>query len=255
MEAGSSRQTRTKRAAAPAKRHASAPSAGSASLGARIRAERERQSRSLRAFARSLDLSPSMVSQIECGRAMPSVGTLFAIATELNLPLDRLFSEPAAANERAEPPDQPSADDLVQRAASRQHLRLESDVKWERLTARPDAHVEFVHVVYEPGAMSAPEHQLMRHGGHEYGYLISGRLGMQVGSQKMELAPGDSISFNSQLPHRLWTIGAERAVAIWFITNRTDDPRRVSGTPPAKSAKGASKAKAKAATQSTRAPR
>lgn len=200
--------------------------ADSAALGARIRAERERQKRSLREFARSLDISASMISQIECGRAMPSVGTLFAIATALNLPFDQLFANGEAQPERRAPPDQPTEAELVQRHDRRKSLRLENDVRWERLTALPDDQVEFVHVVYEPGAMSAPDKAVMRHGGKEYGYLVSGRLGLQVGDREIVLEPGDSISFNSQLPHRLWTIGDARAVAIWFIVGRTDDPRR-----------------------------
>lgn len=211
----------------PAAREASM---GSTVLGARIRAERERQKRSLREFARSLNISASMISQIECGRAMPSVGTLFAIATALDLPFDHLFANGEPSPIPSKKPDQLKASDMVQRQERRIGLRLENDVRWERLTALPDDHVEFVHVVYEPGAMSAPDKKLMHHGGKEYGYLISGQLGMQVGDQEVALRPGDSISFNSQLPHRLWTIGDEKAVAIWFIVNRTDDPRRFETT-------------------------
>lgn len=198
-------------------------------MGSRLRAERERQNLSLRALARRLDMSPSMISQIECGRAMPSVGTLFAIATELNVPLDQLFSDNGAAAKSKTPRRLGTARDMVQRHDQRQSLRLENSVRWERLTAHPDDRVEFVHVVYEPGAMSAPRKKLMRHGGKEYGFVISGRLGIQVGKESVTLGPGDSISFDSQLPHRLWTIGGEPAVAIWFITDRTGDPRIFTG--------------------------
>ena len=70
-----------------------------ANVGQRLRTERERQKIGLRELARRVNLSASLISQIELGRATPSVGTLYAIVTELNLSLDELFFE---ADERTE---------------------------------------------------------------------------------------------------------------------------------------------------------
>ena len=47
------------------------PAAQLPSLGERIRAERNRQGLSLRALARSVGVSPSMMSQIETGKTRP----------------------------------------------------------------------------------------------------------------------------------------------------------------------------------------
>ena len=58
----------------------------------RLRAEREHRGISLRELARRLDISPSAISQIETGRARPSVATLWAIVTELGMSLDDLFA-------------------------------------------------------------------------------------------------------------------------------------------------------------------
>ena len=65
----------------------------------------------------------------------------------------------------------------------------------------------------------------MRHGGKEYGYVTGGRLGVQVGFERYDLGPGDSISFDSSSPHRLWTIGDEPAEAIWVVVGRQSDGR------------------------------
>ena len=105
---------------------------------------------------------------------------------------------------------------------------LGGGVIWERLTAQPDDAVEFLHVVYRPGAESCPPDQLFRHGGKEYAYVQSGRLGLQIGFENYELEAGDSASFSAQMPHRLWAVGSEPAVAIWVAINRTDD-RRIAG--------------------------
>ena len=63
-----------------------------AALGARLREERDRLGLSLRELARRLDVSPSLVSQIETGKIQPSVRTLYAIVSELGVSLDEVFA-------------------------------------------------------------------------------------------------------------------------------------------------------------------
>ena len=46
---------------------------------------------SLRELARRIDVSPSLVSQIETGKIQPSVRTLIAIVSELGLSVDHIF--------------------------------------------------------------------------------------------------------------------------------------------------------------------
>ena len=113
----------------------------------------------------------------------------------------------------------------VQRRDRRKTIRLASGVRWERLTAAPDKEVEFLRVVYDVGGASCDKDALMRHGGREYAFMISGRLGVRIGFEEFELGPGDSVSFDAQTPHRLWTMGDEPAVAIWVVLNRRNDGR------------------------------
>jgi mannose-6-phosphate isomerase-like protein (cupin superfamily) len=65
----------------------------------------------------------------------------------------------------------------------------------------------------------------MRHHGREYGYVISGRMGIQLGFDLYELEPGDSIAFDSTEPHRLFNLGEEPVSAIWFVVGRGADAR------------------------------
>lgn len=198
-------------------------------LGTKLREERMRQNIALRELARRVGVSPSLISQIERGLVSPSVGTLWSMATELGLIMDELFRgtrqssatngqdhETGAAEGNRSP---------VQRRHNRKRIRLAGGVEWERLTAQADDEVEFLYVKYDAGAESCPKHSLFRHGGKEYAYILSGRLGVQIGFEEYELGPGDSVSFHSQLPHRLWAIGNEPAIAIWTVINRTDDTR------------------------------
>jgi mannose-6-phosphate isomerase-like protein (cupin superfamily) len=116
-------------------------------------------------------------------------------------------------------------DGLAERPESRRVINLASGVRWERLTPQSDRDVEFLYVVYPVGAESCPEDALMTHGGKEYGYVVSGTLGVRVGFEEYELGPGGSIAFDSSSPHRLWAIGDEPVDAIWVVIGRAADPR------------------------------
>ena len=202
----------------------------------RLRAERERRGISLRELARRLKISPSAISQIETGRARPSVATLWAIVTELGMSLDDLFAHEAGASAEAgappaapEPP--PTALPVVTEA-TREALQLATGVRWERMTADTDPDVDFIWVVYEVGGSSSPEDSFIRHAGREYGLVLSGRLEVTVGFETRVLGPGDSISFDSTTPHRLRNTGDEPATGVWVVVGRRSDPRAETGPAP-----------------------
>src|SRR5947209_4919284 len=149
-------------------------------VGARLRAYRENADVGLRELARRVGLSASMISQIETGKTQPSVSTLYLIVSELGVSLDELFSPDGAPpdtqngrNPRSDGDRQlgePSLPDVkppaahsepagpVQRADSRKAIKLAGGVRWERLTAQHDREVDFLHVLYEPGAASRDAH-------------------------------------------------------------------------------------------------
>ena len=183
-------------------------------LGASLRAERLRQGLSLRETARRLGISASALSQIETGKAHPSVGKLFDIVNLLNVSVDGLLAGDGMATRG----DQGFVS--LQRAGEHETLELESGVRWRRLTAGSYPGVEFLHVEYQPGGSSSGDGTLMRHAGQEFGYLTAGRLRVDVGFDRHELGPGDSISFPATTPHRLSNDGDEPAHAVWCILGR-----------------------------------
>jgi transcriptional regulator with XRE-family HTH domain len=196
-------------------------------LGLKLRNERQARGISVRSFARTLGVSPSLVSQIERGLVMPSVGTLYGMCSELGLTLDYLFDQ-NARNVNARPRTGAARPGVaaIHRGAGRKRIHLANGVHWELLTPRSDDRAEFWRVEYDVGAASCPEDALVRHGGSEHGYILSGRLGVRIGSDTFELRAGDSVSFNSENPHRLWTIGKKPVSAIWVVLNRSNDRRR-----------------------------
>lgn len=200
-------------------------------MGDRLRVARREHGLSLRALADRLGISPSLISQVETGRAKPSVSTLYAIASELGISLDELLFVDAGAlaahgrRRRPVPVDLPKAPaalpaEPVQRAETRKTIRLASGVVWERLTTSSVPNAEFIHVTYEVGGASSPEHEFQRHGGQEWGFILSGTLGVTVGFDEYVLGPGDAITLDSTVPHRLYNLGAEPVHGIWFTLGR-----------------------------------
>jgi transcriptional regulator with XRE-family HTH domain len=200
-------------------------------VGQQLRDRREEVGLSLRELARRLGISPSALSQIETGKSRPSVRTLYAIVSELGVSLDQLFVEGAGPVPVAPPPAQAAAapaaasGERVQRSGSRSAIQLESGVLWERLTPNVDPEADFLRVVYEPGGSSSQGDGFIRHAGREYGLVLSGTLEVTVGFDSYELGPGDSISFDSTVPHRLRNTGAEPVEGIWFVVGRGGDLR------------------------------
>lgn len=62
-------------------------------IGPRIRARRLELGMSMRDLARRLGVSPSFVSRLENGRCPPSVGTLRALTSELDISASDLLSD------------------------------------------------------------------------------------------------------------------------------------------------------------------
>jgi transcriptional regulator with XRE-family HTH domain len=193
-------------------------------IGSKLREERERAHISQRELARRLGVSASLISQIESGQSKPSVSTLYAIVTELGVSLDHVFQfhahETAAVRETSADHDGDGDVRPVVHPAERHVVELDSGVRWERLTSHELEEIDFLHVIYDVGGSSSGDDRLMRHPGREYGFIISGRLGVQLGFERHELEPGDSIAFDSTQPHRLWNLGDEPVHGIWFVVGR-----------------------------------
>jgi len=192
-------------------------------LGPRLRVAREQRQLSVRELARRIGCSASLISQIERGISVPSVGVLYSLATELDTSLDHLLfgAEPRRPTGPAPGPDASGlvAPGLVQRAVGRNIIDLASGVRWERLTPGADAMTDFLEVIYSPGGHSTDERRPLRHDGHEYGLVISGTLQANVGFESYELGPGDSIAFDSSTPHEYLNKTGEPVHAIWVVVH------------------------------------
>jgi DNA-binding XRE family transcriptional regulator/mannose-6-phosphate isomerase-like protein (cupin superfamily) len=203
-------------------------------LGPRLRRVREERGLSARELARRVSCSVSLISQIERGLSAPSVGILYALATELGASLDYLFGvRPGATPDERTPQGgttpgataggsagELSGHGIIQRSPSRRVIDLASGVRWERLTPAADDQVDFLEVIYEPDGHSTDLRRPLRHDGYEYGLITSGTLQANVGFESYQLGPGDSIAFDSATPHEYWNTSADEVRAVWVVVHR-----------------------------------
>lgn len=224
-------------------------------LGPRLKDFRLRSGLTVRQLARQVNVSPSFISQIENGKSQPSVSTLYAFSQSLNVSVDDLFDERVAAGAvaRSVPADAGSAPENIGAAdapvagkpdapvfppgdpaavwrpseyanrvsivhpSHRSRLDMAAGVVWERLAATPEREVAFMQIAYEPGASSSDIGEVSCHSGYEYGYVVSGVLEVTVGHEVFTLQAGESLGFDSTIPHTLRNPGTERMIGVWFV--------------------------------------
>jgi transcriptional regulator with XRE-family HTH domain len=207
-------------------------------IGAKFRAARQEKKLSLRELASRADVSPSLLSQIENGRANPSVMTLYNVAEALSVSITYFFpdsdnpqkapvlvrTDTTASELRAE---YDTALELPQQRVpkapmitplSRLSIELKGGVRWERLTPSEEEDIQFLEIQYQPGASSGST--MSHHSGREFGLILAGQLKLELGFEHYTLRPGDSIIFASTTPHRLTNEGTELVRAIWVVMNK-----------------------------------
>lgn len=208
-------------------------------MGSRLREVRSRAGIGVRELARQLELSASLISQIELGRVVPSVSTLYTLTNALGISMDSLFVEepwgdfartgaatpaqaPRVARLGGSTTTETSAQEhaFIQRREHRRSIDLEQGVRWELLTPTPEPGAEFLEVHYPVGGSSSPTDHAIRHNGRDYCLILGGSLSLQIGFDEHVLHAGDSLAFDATIPHRFWNAGAAPVRAVWFVLDR-----------------------------------
>jgi transcriptional regulator with XRE-family HTH domain len=196
------KKTKRTRAQAP---DAAEPAEVATSIGGVIRRARKHQGLTLQQLAETSELSLSYLSQIERNLLNPSVGTLKRIAEALDLPAGKLMFASEASSSRVTV--------AVLRKGQRKRVSFpQSSITYELLTPDLRRRASLLWLTAEPNAESGAP---LTHEGEDVVVILKGRLDVEVGGTWYELATGDSIYFNSELPHRWCNRGKGPAEAIW----------------------------------------
>ncbi len=134
-----------------------------------------------------------------------SIGSFKKIAEALGLPLMAFFN------------DGSSEHGVVVRKNQRKRLIPRgTGIVYELLSPNMSCNIELIYNIYEEGATTGP--QLYTHKGEEVGVVLSGTMQVTIASEKYILEEGDSIYFDSNLPHCYSNIGKGRLTALWAIS-------------------------------------
>jgi transcriptional regulator with XRE-family HTH domain len=172
-------------------------------VGARIRELRQAKGLTLKAVADHAKVTASLLSQLERGKINPSLSLLSLIASRLNVSVASLLE----SHERGE------FGSPVLRRGSRKTLFTEGRGRLQLLSTHYDLNCEFLLNEWEPGDSTGRERVV--HQGVECGFVIQGKLTVELGSETYTLGPGDSITFPSSTPHRLSNPGPRTTLAVW----------------------------------------
>lgn len=178
-----------------------------AAIGGRIRELRQSRNWTLQALASATGLSSGMLSLVERGRASPSIGSLIIISNVLDVTMSDLLAEGKAADEK-----------IVVRYSEAKLIETSQHVI-RRVLKEDQTHALSIAInEYEPhtGSSESP----ISHEGFEYGFVLEGKLSVEVDQAKYLLEPGDLISYSSRRPHRIWNHSAQKVRTLWINLKR-----------------------------------
>ncbi len=161
-------------------------------VGTQVRAMRTALGMKLSDLAAAAGLSQGMLSKVENGQSSPSLATLQALAQALNIPLSSFFTK---FDQKSEATHVRAGHGLTieRRGSSKGH-------RYQLLGhgLRSELNVEPYLVTLDEGSDAYP---IFQHEGVEFLYMIEGAVDYAHGDRTYEMRPGDSLFFDSGIPH------------------------------------------------------
>lgn len=165
-----------------------------ATVGPRLRALRKHRGITLAQLADTTSISVSTLSRLESGQRRPTLELLLPIARAHHVPLDELVGAPASGDPRVYPRP-------IQR----------NGTTWLPLTRNPGGPAVFKQIIPpdpNPGAGPAGRPDQGAHEGHEWLYVIAGRLRLTLGEKDFTLTAGQAAEFDTRIPHAVTNAGS-----------------------------------------------
>jgi transcriptional regulator with XRE-family HTH domain len=177
----------------------------------RVRDLRKKKGWTLEEMSAACRVSRSMLSEIERGRANPTVVVAHRIAQAFGMALGELV-ESQAATQRV---DVIRADDRAYHYRSDRHCRIRtlSPLHLEKA-------VEYYEVVLRPGGVlaSSPHFE----GARELATVQRGSIRIRSGGDAADLKAGDSAHYPADLPHAIENTGKQDAVVFLVVMYARD---------------------------------
>jgi len=173
----------------------------------RVRRFRTDEGLTLQDLGERAGVSASTIHKIENGQTVPTISVLLKVANGLRRPPAELFegAETRAAVRHV-------------RASEATPFGVQQGSRVDRITGGiPRARIDLWRVLHDPGIGVGQEHPLSYEG--ELVILVErGTLEVEVEGQRFELCPGDTLHFETSLPHRWRNTGDTQMSALFFGT-------------------------------------
>ena len=165
-----------------------------------MRRLRKERGWNLEDLAERTNLSRAYLSRLENGERQPSLTALFHVAQAYGVAFSSLF-EPE--------PDLESG--VIVRAAETP-MRRGNALSYASLSRGSWAFN--LHPIRIVLPAEREEGEVYQHEGEQWLYVVSGRLGLEIGDEHSVLEPGDAAHFSAENPHRLTALGGQDAEII-----------------------------------------
>jgi transcriptional regulator with XRE-family HTH domain len=163
-------------------------------VGERVRRVRESRGLSLQDISLRTDIDVSMLKQIEEGALAPPLGTIIKLAKALEMKIGYFISG-----------EEDRAYTIVRRDDRKVVSRYDSKrakyygYEYESLAPhKKDRHMEPFLVTLEP---AETEEERSAHDGQEFIFVLEGNMEVRLGEEIHVLEPGDTIYYDSTIPH------------------------------------------------------
>jgi quercetin dioxygenase-like cupin family protein/ribosome-binding protein aMBF1 (putative translation factor) len=174
----------------------------SAEMGMRVKKARESRGLSIFDIYLRTDINVDLLSQIEEGKVVPPLGTVIKLAKALDLKMGYFISG-----------EEEKAYTIVHRDDRETTLRYDSKKEkhhgygYESLAPhKTDRHMEPFLVTLKP---SETEEERSTHDGQEFIFVLQGKMEVRLGEEIHILESGDSIYYDSTVPHLVKCHGKE----------------------------------------------
>jgi transcriptional regulator with XRE-family HTH domain len=160
------------------------------SVGPRLRALRRERGITLSRLSETTGVSVSTLSRLESGQRKPTLELLLPLARAYGVPLDELVGAPQTGDPRIHP-----------RPVTRHGITF---IPLTRGLGGLRAYKQVMPAGHGP-AGSRPEQRT--HEGHEWLYVLSGRLRLALGEHDLVLTAGEAAEFDTRVPHGFGNAG------------------------------------------------
>lgn len=183
-------------------------------MGLRIRNLRHQRGFSVNELAAKAGVSAGIISQIERGKANPSLRTLERIRTALGVPLSAILEESRDGSA--------SRISFVRRANDRPHFDVgKYPLRKEHLSPTGGRDLEVMIIHFPAGSQSE---DVVIGDGEKAGLVLSGEVRLVVGDAEATLFEGDSFQFDSNVAHKVLNDSSSEASVLWIMSQLATKP-------------------------------